>query len=160
MSLRNFGILSAAQQILLPFIVHPNPAAPINFMEKPVHYYQEDDDRQQPGRGLQIESWNALRKIADDSNSNKPCNDRRKKSNARTHRNRTPMHTIIANHTCRYRREHQNAFQPFSKNEDADVKNCYRLTAVGLQRIRRAFCRDSRPYKDHTQERSGKNTTD
>jgi hypothetical protein len=27
----------------------------------------QDDDREQPGRGLQIESRNALRKVADDS---------------------------------------------------------------------------------------------
>jgi hypothetical protein len=33
----------------------------------PFETRQQDDDREQPGRGLQIESRNALRKVADES---------------------------------------------------------------------------------------------
>jgi hypothetical protein len=45
----------------LPSIMHSDPAAPINLMEEPVHYYQEDNDREQSGPGLQIESRNVER---------------------------------------------------------------------------------------------------
>jgi hypothetical protein len=93
-----------------------------------------------------------LRKVAHDSNRDKPCNDRSKKSNASTHCNWAPMHAIIADQAGRYRREHQNAL-----NEDADVKNCHRLAAVRFHRIRGAFCRNSLPYQDRNYERGGKN---
>jgi hypothetical protein len=36
--------------------------------------------------------------------------ERSKKSNARTYRNWSPVHAIIADHAGRYRGEHQNAF--------------------------------------------------
>ena len=41
-------------------IMRPNPATPINFVEKPVHNHKQNNDRDKAGRCLQVERWNSF----------------------------------------------------------------------------------------------------
>jgi len=53
--------------------MRPNPATPINFVEKPVHNHEQNNDRDKAGRCLQVERWNTFRKVSDDFESDEPC---------------------------------------------------------------------------------------
>jgi hypothetical protein len=41
-------------------------------VEKPVHNHEQNNDRDQAGRCLQVERWNTLRKLSDDFDSDEP----------------------------------------------------------------------------------------
>jgi hypothetical protein len=65
------------------------------------------------------------------------------------------MHPFGANHTGRDGSQHENAFQPFSEDENADIEKRDRRARVGPHRIRRAVCADSLPnqHRDHRKRR-------
>src|SRR5262249_6664157 len=54
-SLRGFAAVSVFKQALAATIVRADPAAPINFVEEPIHDDQQYHDREQAGRRLEIE---------------------------------------------------------------------------------------------------------
>ena len=62
------------------------------------------------------------------------------------------MRAFRAGHAGSDRGQHQNAFESFAKNENANVEKRDRRTRVGLSRIRRAVRRDSLPH-DHRHDR-------
>src|ERR1700758_3737531 len=125
--------------------MHPDPTAPIDFMEEPVHHDQENDNCKQAGPSLQIESRNILRKIADDPYCNEPRGDCGEKTDAGSDCNRAAMHPIIAIQTGSDCREHQNGFQSLSENQNSDIEDRDRLIPVSLGRIGGTMGSDSLP---------------
>src|SRR5437588_12592179 len=60
------------EQRFAPAIMGANPAAPINFVEEPVHDHEQDDHREQSGRRLQMQGGNVLAQLLHESDSYEP----------------------------------------------------------------------------------------
>ena len=60
------------------------------------------------------------------------------------------MRAFRSRHARRDRCQHEDAFESFAKNENADVEKCDCRTRIWLRRVRRAMRRDSLP-DDHRQ---------
>src|SRR5260370_16498918 len=101
--------------------MRPNPATPINFVEKPVHYHEQNNDRDKAGRCLQVERRNTFRKLSNDFDSDKPCDYCRDESHACTHRNTTPTHLISSGHTRADLPDHQYALTSFAPHADPPI---------------------------------------
>jgi len=70
------------------------------------------------------------------------------------------MKTLRASHTRSDSGQHENAFQSFSKNENADVEERYGRAGVGPRRIRRAMCSDALPDQHRDHKKRGCDGTD
>jgi len=65
------------------------------------------------------------------------------------------MHAFGASHTGGDGSQHEDAFQSFTKNENADVEERDGRARIRPRRIRRAVCGDSLPneHRDHNKRR-------
>src|SRR5947209_6282072 len=54
-ALRRFAAVAILEQAFAAAIMGADPAAPVNFVEEPVHYDQQNNHCEQSGGGLQIE---------------------------------------------------------------------------------------------------------
>jgi len=126
-------------------IVRADPAAPINFVEEPIHDHQQDDDCEQSGGGLQIERAHIVAQRIHNSDRDEPGDQGCAKCDAGADCDRAPMCALCAGHARGNRGEYQNAFQSFAKNENADIEKRNRRARVRLGRIRRAMRGDTLP---------------
>src|SRR5437016_4984198 len=68
---RDLRTLSIVQERLLSSIMETDPAAPIDFMEEPVHYHHQNHDCQKTSPSLEVESRNVLGEILDNAQDRK-----------------------------------------------------------------------------------------
>jgi hypothetical protein len=122
-------------------------------MEEPIHDHEQHDHGEKSGRGLQIERAHVVAERTDNSHRDEPCDQCRDECDPRADCDRLPVRAFRAGHTRGDRRQHQNAFEAFAKNENADVEKRHRWTRVRLRRIRGAVCGHALPH-DHRDDRN------
>ena len=133
--------------------MRPNPAAPVNLVEKPVHDHEQNDDREQTRRRLQIERRDVVAQLAHDADRDKPRHQTGAKRNRGADRNRPAMLTFRAHHARGDRGENEDAFQPFAENKDADIEKSRRWISARAQRIRVALRGHALPDEDRRRSR-------
>ena len=104
-------------------IVRPDPAAPINLVEEPVHDHEQHDDREQSGGGLQIQRGDVVGERAHDADCDHPGDKCRDEGERGSPGDRPPVGPRGADHAGGDRREDENAFEPFAEDEHADVED-------------------------------------
>jgi hypothetical protein len=156
-SFRNF--VAVFEQRFATAIVRADPTAPINLVEEPIHNHEQHDDGEKSGRRLQIECAHVVAERTDNSDSDEPGDQSRAKRDTRAGRDRLSVRAFRAGHAGGDRRQHEDAFESFTKNKNTDIEKRDRRTRVRLGRIRRAMRRDSLPH-DHRDDpdRSHENT--
>ena len=111
------------EERLLPFAVHRNPAGPVDLVEEPVHHEQQDENRDEPGGGLNVEGGHALGQAVEDADGNQPGNQRGDDRQAGADANRTLERTALADHVRRDRGEHEDALEAFAEHQDGDIEH-------------------------------------
>ena len=122
-----------------------NPAAPINFVEEPVHDDEQHDHGQQSGRRLKIERRDVIAQRTDDADRDEPRNQCCAETDSCADRHRPPMRLFRSRHARRDRRQNENAFQSFAENQHADIEERDRRAGVGPQWIGRPLFRHALP---------------
>ena len=128
--------------------MRPNPAAPINLVEEPVHDHQQNYDGEQSGRRLEIERRHIVAKRPDNADRNQPGNQGRGESDSGAETNGAAVRLPRAGHTRGDGGEDQNAFEAFAENEHADIEERNRGAGVGPHRIGHALFGEALPNQD------------
>ena len=143
-------------------IVMPDPTAPIDFVEEPVHDDQQHDDSKESGRGLKIERAHVVAQRIDNSHGNDPGDQRGDEGEARAHSDGFPVRPFWSRHRGGDRRQNQNALESFAKNKNSDIERGDCFARVRPRWIRRAFGENSLPDQDRNdgQRRDGNTDTE
>src|SRR5258708_5179011 len=119
---RDLRTLSIVQERLLSSIMETDPAAPINFMEEPIHYHHQNYDGQKASPSLKIQSRNVLGEILDNAHLDEPGHQSGENSDTHTNGNRFPLVGVGTDHASHDCREYQNTFQAFAENQHPDIE--------------------------------------
>src|SRR5665213_667118 len=141
----NFRFARAVQKFFFVAVMHRNPAAPINFVKKPVHHHEQYHDREQSRRRLQIQRGNALAKIADDAGGDEPSEQSADARARRADDDGPPLRRAFASHAGEDRSQNQDGFQAFAENQNRNVHHRRRRTGVRRGRIWISLSGDSLP---------------
>ena len=110
-------------------VVGRYPARPVDLVEEPVHDDEQNRHRQQPRRGLDVESRPAER--SDHPDREEPRRDRRRERNRRTARDRAAQPTVGADEARGEGGEHEHRLQPFTEDEQGAVDDDRAVAQVG-----------------------------
>src|SRR3954467_1455734 len=125
-----------------------NPAAPVDLVEEPVHDHEQHQDCEQSGCGLQVESRNAFTELAYESSGDEPGGQRGDESESGTGPNGAPMGLGRTGHAGGDSGKDQDAFQAFTKNQNADVYGGDCCTRLWSQWVRISVFAKSLPHHD------------
>src|SRR6266487_4456783 len=145
---RDFVGTRTCEQCFPATIMRPDPSAPINFMKKPIHNYEQNDDGEESSCGLQVKCRHTFAQLPHDTDGNEPGDQARSESEACAHRDWTTVRAFLSGHARSDGGEHQDAFQSFAEYENTNIQKRDRGSCVRLRRIRRAMRRDALP-RDH-----------
>ena len=115
--------------------MHRDPAAPVDLVEKPVHDHEEDDDREEARRRLEIEGGDARGEVADDADGDEPGDERGHEAEADADGDRAAIDLVRPDHAGRESREDEDALKALAKHEDRDVERgggCARARSRGI----------------------------
>ncbi|HUJ81914.1 MAG TPA: hypothetical protein VLW83_08520 [Candidatus Acidoferrales bacterium] len=90
-------------------------------MKEPIHDQKQDENCQQPGRGLNGEGGNILAEVVEDAQSDIPGKKSCEESNPRTRSDRVSELLLRSPHARGNRGKDQDTLQTFAKDEHADV---------------------------------------
>jgi hypothetical protein len=126
----NFRFVRTFEQVFLVAVVHGDPAAPVDLVEKPVHHHEQNHDCKQSRRGLQIQGGNVCLQIADDADGHEPgdqCADAR---TGRAKDDRAALHRAFTAHARNDGGQNENGFESFTKDQNAYVQDRGRRARV------------------------------
>ncbi len=106
-------------------------------MKEPVHHHQQDRDRQQPGRGLEVEA--AGTDGVRDRDRDEPGRHRGGERGRRAERERLAVGPVGAAHARCQDGQHEDRLEPLAQHEDAAVEHDREVAQVRVRvgRIRR-----------------------
>src|SRR5438132_10862040 len=110
------------EQRFAPTIMDTNPAAPVNFVEEPIHDHKQDDHCEQSGRGLQMQGRNVLAQLLHDPDSNEPRREGGEERDRCARHDRFAIIAARAGHAGGDGSEDENAFESLAENEDAYIE--------------------------------------
>jgi len=84
---------------------------------------EKDDDGQEPGRRLQVESGDVVGKALDDADGDEPGHERGAKGASRAGRDRPLVGPPGPPHVGRDGGKHENAFEPFTEDQHRNVED-------------------------------------
>ena len=131
-----------------------DPAAPINFMEEPIHYHHQNHDCQKTGPSLEVESRNVLGEILDNAHGDEPGHQSGGNPDTDTNGNRFPLVGVGTDHAGHDCREYQNTFQAFAENQHSNIERSNRSAGMRQCGIRSSVGRDPLPYENAGNEAS------
>ena len=100
-------------------VVARDPARPVDAVEEPIHDDEQDDDREQSGRGLHVEARRA--EGAERRDDDEPRRERCGSPDARTGRDRPAVDAVGVVEPGRDGREDEDALEALAKDEDRAV---------------------------------------
>ena len=117
-------------------------------MEEPVHDDEQDDDREESGRGLDVEARRAER--AERRDDDEPRRERRGGPDARAGRDRAAVHAVGIVEPRGDGREDEDALEALAEDEDRAVGDDRAMAEMrDLGRVRRAAAGgDDLPHQD------------
>jgi len=160
MALGSLERVGAFEKGFAPPVVGPDPAAPVNLVEEPVHDHQQDDHRDQSGCSLEIQRPHVFAEGTDNSHGYEPGDNAAGKSQSSAEGNRAPVWPLRSSHACSNRSQHQNAFESFPENENADVEERDRRTGIGTHRIGCAVRGRALPNQHSSDKKPGHDDAD
>ena len=110
------------EESFAPAIVRPDPAAPINLVEEPVHDDEQHDDGEEACGGLQVECGDVVGQCAHDADGDHPGDKGGEKGEPGAPGDRPAEGAAGAGHAGGDGGEDENALKAFAKDEDADVE--------------------------------------
>jgi hypothetical protein len=137
-------------------IMGPNPAAPVNFVEEPIHDHKQNDHCEQSGRGLQVQSRNVLAQLLHDSDRDEPGHKSSEESDRRSRHYRFAIIAPRTSHAGGYGSKNENAFESLAEYENTDIERSDGGGSVRLQRIGRTVGSDPLPDENRDDKECGK----
>src|SRR5438105_6009722 len=101
----------SVEQRFAPAIMGPNPAAPVDLVEEPIHDHKQNDHCEQSGRGLQMQGGNVLAQLLHDSDGDAPGHKGGEERDRRPRHYRFAIIASRAGHTSGDGSEDKNAFE-------------------------------------------------
>src|SRR5438105_5224549 len=137
-----------------------NPAAPINFVEEPVHDHEQDDHREQSGRRLQMQGGNVLAQLLHESDSYEPGHKSGEECDRRAGHHRFAIASSRTGHAGGDGSEDKNAFESFAEKEEPNIEGRDGGGGMRLQRIGWTVGGDPLPDKNRDHEKRSEQQTD
>src|ERR1700730_14186283 len=131
-----------------------DPAAPINFMEEPIHYHHQNYDRQKARPSLKVESRNVLGEIIDNAHCDAPRHYSGGNRDTHTDGTRFPLVGVWPDHAGHDCREYQNAYQAFAENQYPDIEGSNGSAGMRRYGVRSSMGHDPLPYENAGNEGS------
>ena len=92
-------------------------------MEEPVHDDQQDDDREQPGGGLEVEGGDVVGEAFDDADGDEPGDQGEGEGAGGAGGDRPLVGAFGARHVRGDRGEDEDALEPLAEDQDGDIQH-------------------------------------
>ena len=141
-------VFDLGEEFFFLAIVERDPAAPVDFVEEPVHHDEEDDDGEEAAGGLQIEGGDVVADIVEDADGDEPGDEGGEERGGGAGGDGGAVGVLAAGHAGGDGGENEDALEAFAEDEDGDVHDGAEVGGVVAGGVRRAGGGDALPYED------------